>query len=162
MITVIRVVVYYLFIVAALRVLGKREFGQLSPLEMVLLLLIPELISQSVLGEDFSMVNGFIALTTLFSLVFLSTAAQYLSKKVSNAVEGKPTVLVHHGQFITDNLNKERIKPEEVFAEMHKSGLERLEQVKWAILETDGKVSFVPYETNQTTQHRKKDEERVG
>jgi uncharacterized membrane protein YcaP (DUF421 family) len=63
---------------------------------------------------------------------------------------------VAHGQFIEENLNKERITPDEIFSEMHKSGLEQLGQVKWAVLEDDGKISIIP----EDTQNQRRPEEK--
>jgi uncharacterized membrane protein YcaP (DUF421 family) len=144
--TVFRVFIIYLVIVLGLRIMGKREFAQLSPLELVLVLLIPELVSQALVREDFSLTNGLIALTTLFSLVFLNSLATYHSKKAAFVVQGEPSILVDHGQMINSTMNKQRIGAEEIFAEMHKSGLQALSEVKWAILETDGRITFIPAE----------------
>ena len=70
--TVIRIGVIYIFLLVLLRVMGKRELGQLAPMELVLLILIPELVAQGIVGEDFSLTNAVIAVTTLTSLVFLN------------------------------------------------------------------------------------------
>lgn len=142
--TVIRVALIYLVILIGLRLLGKRELSQLTPLELITLMLIPEIVSQSMIGEDFSLTNGVIGITTVFSLVFLTSLLKYLSQKFALLVDGSPAILVERGKFIPKNLDKERVTPDEVFGEMHKSGLEELHEVKWAILETDGKISIVP------------------
>lgn len=142
--TVIRVILIYLAILFGLRILGKREFGQLSPLELITLLLIPELVAQAVVREDFSLTNAMIALTTLFSLVFITSLLRYKFLYIEKVISGEPSVLVSHGEFIEDNLNKEHVDAAEIFGAMHSSGLYRLEQVKWAILETDGKISIIP------------------
>ena len=142
--TVIRVALIYLVILIGLRLLGKRELSQLTPLELITLMLIPEIVSQSMIGEDFSLTNGVIGITTVFSLVFLTSLLKYLSQKFALLVDGSPSILVERGKFIPENLHKERVTPDEVFSEMHKSGLEELYEVKWAILETDGKISIVP------------------
>jgi uncharacterized membrane protein YcaP (DUF421 family) len=147
--TVIRVLFVYVFLLVGLRIMGKREFSQLSPLELVTLLLIPELVSQGILREDFSLTNGLIAVATLFSLVFLSSLLQYHSTKISYLISGNACVLVEHGRFVPAHLNKERISPEEIYSEMRRSGLERLEQVKWAILETEGKISIIPFDREE-------------
>lgn len=153
--TVIRVALIYVVILIGMRILGKREFGQLAPMEFVTLLLIPELVAHALLGEDYSMTNAMIALTTLFAVVFISSTIVHMSKKAEDIIQGIPCVLVHDGQIISENMNKERITPEEIFAEMHKAGLERLEQVKWAILEGDGKIALVPVEQGQNGVLRK-------
>jgi len=147
--TVIRVTIIYLVILLGLRVVGKREFSQLSPIELVTLLLIPELVSQSLVREDFSLTNGIIGLTTLLSLVFLNSLLMQKSKRFETMIEGEPAVLVEHGKFVDSTMNKERISPEEVFAEMHQVGLYQLSQIKWAVLESDGRISFVPEDARQ-------------
>lgn len=158
--TVIRVFLVYVFLIVGLRIMGKREFSQLSPLELVTLLLLPEILGQSIMREDFSLTNGLIAVSTLFGLVFLSALLQYRSKTFAFLVAGEPSILVANGNWMPEHLNKERISPEEVYSEMHKSGLERLAQVKWAILETDGKISIVPYE-RQSQSHLKHDDPEI-
>lgn len=146
--TVIRVTIIYLALLLGLRILGKREFSKLSTMELVTLLLIPELFAQALVREDFSITNAFVAVATLFSLVFLTSLLAQKNEKIEGIIEGNPAVLVEHGRLIEENLNKERVTPGEVFSAMRKSGLERLEQVKWAILEGDGKISVVPEESH--------------
>ena len=142
--TVLRTAVTYLVIMAGFRIMGKRELGQLSPFELVTLLLIPEIFAQAVVGEDFSMTNAVIAFTTLLSLVFLTSVAAHRSRRFGALVEAEPSVLVAHGALVEANLNRERITPQELYSELHMSGLEELSQVKWAILEPDGKISVIP------------------
>ena len=153
--TVLRVVLIYLFILFSLRVMGKREFSQLSPLELVTLLLIPELAAQALVREDFSLVNAFIALSTLFGLVFLSTLLQYHSKKASRLINSSPAVLVSDGKLIEKHLNEERVGMEEIFSEMHKAGYAELSQIRWAILETDGSIAIVPFDSGNGQKARK-------
>src|SRR5688500_15078650 len=120
--TVIRVAFIYVFILVGMRVLGKREFGQLAPMEFVSLLMIPELVSQALVRDDFSMTNALIAVTTLFVMVFLSSVVVHLSKKAEEVIDGIPSILVYNGQLLPENMNKERVTPDEIFAEMHKAG----------------------------------------
>lgn len=152
--TVLRVTLIFLFLMIGLRLLGKREFGQLAPFDLVILLMIPEIVSQALVREDFSLTNAIIGATTLLSLVFLTSVASYLSKGFEKVVEGTPSVLVHNGFLVPDSMNKERVAPDEITAEMHKAGLEMLSQVKWAVLETDGKITFVPWNPGGGTPHQ--------
>lgn len=144
--TVIRIAVIYVFVFVGLRLMGKREFSQMAPMELVTLLLIPEIVSQSLVGEDFSLTNAIIGVSTLFVLVYLTSSLTHMSKGFEDLVESPPTVLAHHGRFVEANLDRERITADEVYGEMRKYGLERIEQVRWAVLESDGKISFVPAE----------------
>jgi uncharacterized membrane protein YcaP (DUF421 family) len=142
--TVVRITLVYALILAGLRLLGKREFGQLSPVELITLLLIPELISQGALMDDYSMTNAIIGVATLLSLVFFTSVASHRFARVERWVGGTPTVLVARGRLMERNLNRERIAPGEIYGEMHKVGVERIDDVRWAILETDGRISIVP------------------
>lgn len=142
--TVFRVCLIYLFVLVGLRVLGKREFGQLSPLELVSLLMIPEIVSQSLIGSDYSLTTGLTGVATLLVLVFVTSLLVHRFVRVQNLVSGQPTLLVHEGVFIADAMNRMRVTPEEVYTELHKAGLSELSQVKWAILEPDGSIALVP------------------
>jgi uncharacterized membrane protein YcaP (DUF421 family) len=158
--TIARVVVIYVFLLVAMRVVGKREFGQLGPFDLVVLLLIPEMLTDALTSGDPSLTNGLIGVATLLTLVFLTSLLAYRSKAAGRALEGSPTVLVQHGFLVPRHLDCERVTPDEVLAAMHESGLERMEQVKWAILGTDGRISVVPWE--RTGHHRAEKETRVG
>jgi uncharacterized membrane protein YcaP (DUF421 family) len=147
--TVIRVAIIYLFLMIGLRIIGKREFAELSALELVSLLMIPELVSNALQREAMSVANGLIGVATLFTLVFLTSVAMHLSSRAEKVIAGSPVVLVHHGQLIVDNMNRERVTPDEIYGSMHMSGLDQLHQVRWAILDSDGKIAIVPEAPSQ-------------
>lgn len=143
--TFLRVAVIYVFVMSGLRILGKREFSQLAPFDLVTLLLIPELVGEALVRDDASMANALVAVSALFLLVFFTSAFSHISRRFRDLTGGTPTVLVRHGEFLEESMNRERIGPDEIYGEMHKTGLERIDQVKWAILETDGRISFIPF-----------------
>jgi uncharacterized membrane protein YcaP (DUF421 family) len=157
---VIRVGIIYLVILAGLRLLGKREFGELSPLELVSLMLIPEIVSESLGHEDPSLTNGLIGIATLFLLVFLTSLVMYRFKRAEEMIEGMPAVLVQHGAYVEAAMHREHVTANEIATEMRKAGLERLDQIRWAVLETDGKISIIPEEqqapggANEATEER--------
>jgi uncharacterized membrane protein YcaP (DUF421 family) len=156
--TVLRVGLIYVFLMITLRVLGKREFSQLAPFELVTLLMIPELVAQALVREDFSMTNAIVAVCTLLSLVFLTSIVAFRSRRAARLIEGSPSVLVRHGFLVPDAMALERVSPGEVLNEMHKSGLETMPQVKWAVLETDGKITIVPWHTAGQAQVQEKED----
>ena len=141
--TIVRIAATYVFLMFAFRVMGKRELSKLSPFELVTLLLIPEIFSQAMVREDFSMTNAFIAVSTLCCLVVATSLLSHRFRWFEHTVENPPSLLVQHGQIIARHMDEERIQSAELFAEMHKAGIERLSDVKWAILESDGRISFV-------------------
>ncbi|HYD84063.1 MAG TPA: YetF domain-containing protein [Opitutus sp.] len=142
--TVVRVVLIYVFILVGLRLLGKREFSQLSAIDLVTLLLVPEIVSQAITRDDFSLTNAFVAVATLFCLVFFTSALAHRFRRVERFINGAPALLVARGKILFANCDRERISAEEIFSEMHKNGLDSLEAVRWAILEVDGRISIVP------------------
>jgi uncharacterized membrane protein YcaP (DUF421 family) len=148
--TVLRIFIVYLFVMLGLRMLGKREFGELAPFDLVVLLLIPDILSQSMVRNDFSMTNSLVGVSTLLCLVFFTSIISYRFKPVSKAISGVPTVLVRHGSIVQHSLDRERVPPDEILDAMHQVGLYRLDQVMWAILETNGKVSIIPWQPGTT------------
>jgi uncharacterized membrane protein YcaP (DUF421 family) len=142
--TVVRVAIVYVFVWACFRVVGKRELTQLSPFELVTLLFIPQLFSRALTRQDYSMTNGIIGTSALFLLLYLTSAARYRSARVASIVQGVPTVLVHRGAVVQVHLDRERISLDDILSMMRKSGMQRFEDVEWAILEPDGKISIVP------------------
>jgi uncharacterized membrane protein YcaP (DUF421 family) len=147
--TVIRVLFVYVVVWACFRVVGKRELTQMSPFELVTLLMIPQLFSRALTRQDYSMTNGVIGATTLFALVFITSALSYRFRAVSRIVQARPTILVSRGVLVQEHLDRERIAPEDLFSAMHKVGLEHLGQVEWAILEGDGKIALIPTRDDQ-------------
>jgi len=157
--TVIRTAIIYIFLLVTLRITRKREFGQLSPIELVTLLIIPEMVSQALARDDFSLTNAIIAVTTLLAMVYVTSLIVQRSERADELLNGQPTVLINRGEFIPANLAKERVTPDEVFSEMHKAGLYELTQIKWAILESDGRIAFIPADDHnqaKVQQHEKK------
>lgn len=155
---VARIAFIYFFLMIALRLMGKRELNKLSAFELVMLMLIPEVFNQAAVKEDHSMTAAVIATATLLTLVLLTSVASHMSKRVHEVVSGTPTVLVRAGQYVEQNMNRERIAPDELLAEMHRAGYERLEQIRWAILEDDGKISLVPAGGERMPQARDDDD----
>jgi uncharacterized membrane protein YcaP (DUF421 family) len=127
----------------AFRVIGKRELGRLSPFELVTLMLIPEILSNSVQGQG-ALLPALAGLSTILLLVLLTSVMAQRFVGVQKVLESEPTLLVAEGRMLENNMNRERISPEELFGEMRKQGLTELSQVRWAVLEPSGNVTFVP------------------
>jgi uncharacterized membrane protein YcaP (DUF421 family) len=160
--TVFRVAAIYLLVFAGLRVMGKREFGQLSPLELVTLLMIPEIVSQALTGDDYSVTNAAIGVATLLVLVFATSLLMHRFKKAEQIITGEPSVLVRHGKMLEGAMNAARVSADEVFEEMHQAGLVTLDQVDWAILEPGGKISIVPVrKKGEAIEVNRSEDERV-
>ncbi|MGW4589718.1 DUF421 domain-containing protein [Amycolatopsis thermoflava] len=143
--TVIAAAAVYLGILVMLRLTGKRTLAQLSTMDLILLLIISEATQQAMLGDDFSITTALLAITTL---ILLDRTADYLRwrfRPVDVVLEGTPLVLVDHGEPIDRNLAAEHISLDDVLAAAReKQGSHRLEQIRYAILETSGSISVIP------------------
>jgi uncharacterized membrane protein YcaP (DUF421 family) len=115
----------------------------MAPLELVMLLLIPQFFSRALTRQDYSMTNSVVAATTLFSLVILTSMATFKYAGFRRFMESEPTILVRQGRLLPRALGHERIAPDEIFSAMHKAGIEKIEEVAWAILEADGKIAII-------------------
>ncbi|MEZ0326111.1 MAG: DUF421 domain-containing protein [Fimbriimonas sp.] len=149
--TVVRVFVIYVAILAGMRMMGKREFGQLSPSEFVILLLIPEIVSTTLNQNDTSVTNALIGLATIMLLVFLTSMLTHRFKKVEKLISDSAAVLVLNGKPLQKTMTWERVNPEEVMTEARKSGIEEMSKIKYAVLEPDGKISIVPMEGEESS-----------
>ena len=142
--TVLRVAFVYAFMLIALRVMGKREFGEMSPSDFLVLVFIPDIFQQALVREDFSMTNAVVAVTTLLALVFVMATLTYRFRKLNEIVNGGPAVVLAHGHLRPDELARERLAPEELMEALHEAGFDRPEKIRWAILEADGRISVIP------------------
>ena len=142
--TVLRVAFAYSFMLIALRLMGKREFGEMSPSDFLVLVFIPDIFQQALVRDDFSMTNAIVAVTTLLSLVFVMATLTYRFKRLNRIVNGGPAVVLAQGRLREDALAHERLAPEELMDALHEAGFERPEQIRWAILEADGRISVIP------------------
>ena len=142
--TVARVAIIYVFVLVALRVMGKREFGELSPVELVMLILIPDIVAPSITRDDYSLTTAIVAVTSVMLLVFLTSLLVKSNKRIERIIEARPAVLVHEGTLYSDVLSKERVTADEVLAAARENGVADLGEVQWAILHGDGKIAIVP------------------
>lgn len=147
---VLRIALVYAVLMLGFRVLGKRELSKLSPFELVTLLIIPEIVAPAMTAGDHSMIGALVGVTALWTLAFLNSMLGYRVRRFRSVSESPPAVLVRHGRLVERNLHLERIRPDEVYSEMRLNGIEELAQVRWAILEPGGTVSFVRADGGET------------
>jgi uncharacterized membrane protein YcaP (DUF421 family) len=143
--SVLHVVVSFTALLLAFRVIGKRELGRLSPFELVTLMLIPEILSNTVQGQG-ALITALAGLSTILLLVLVVSIVAQRFERMQKVLESEPTLLVADGRMLENNMNRERISPEELFGEMRKQGLSQLSEVRWAVLEPSGNVTFIPGE----------------
>lgn len=141
---VIRAAVVFLFVFALTRALGRRELSSLEPFDLILLVVTGDLVQQGVTQSDYSITGALLAISTIGLLSLLMSYASFKVRRLRPLLEGKPLVLVDDGRVLEDNLRRQRITLGELEAEARQAQLASLDQVRWGILETDGKISFIP------------------
>lgn len=142
---IIRAVVIYLVLLIIMRLAGRRTLGEMTSFDLILLLIISEAIQQGLIGDDFSLTTAILLIITLISLDILFTYLKQKSKLLDRLIDGTPTIIVDEGKLLTDRMNKARVDESDILTaarELH--GLERLEQIKYAVLERNGKISIIP------------------
>jgi uncharacterized membrane protein YcaP (DUF421 family) len=140
---VLRAAVAYVFIVVLLRVTGRRELSSMGPTDLVLLVVIGDLIQNGVTQSDMSITGVTIAVTTFALLSVASSYLVFRSRRARGIIEGMPLIVVQYGEPIEANLRGERMTLDDVMEEARRQQIERLDEVKWAVLESNGSLSFI-------------------
>lgn len=141
---VVRAFLAFLFIFLLTRLIGRRELSTLQPFDLLLLVVVGDLLQQGVTQNDLSF-TGIVLAVGMFGL--LTLALSYTGWRFPRArplLEPEPLILVEDGKVIEKNLRKERITPEEVAGEARLQQISSLEDVQWALLESGGRISFIP------------------
>ena len=136
-----RAAIVYVSIIVLLRLGGKRQIGQMGPGEFVAILLISNAVQNSMNGGDNSVTGGLILAAVIVGLSVLLEYATYKSKGFENLIQGKPTLLVHNGQILHKNMEKELLSVHELNAILRRQGIHHMDEIAAAILESDGYVS---------------------
>jgi uncharacterized membrane protein YcaP (DUF421 family) len=139
----LRAIVIFVALYVLVRLMGKRELGQMTPFELIVLVVIGDLIQQGVTQNDFSLTGAIIAVSTIALLALLMSWASYLWPWAERLLEGEPRVIVRDGEILTPNLHRSRLTASEIESEMRLAGIGKLKDVAWAILEPRGKISFI-------------------
>jgi uncharacterized membrane protein YcaP (DUF421 family) len=141
---VVRAVVAFLVILFLTRIVGRRELSSLEPFDLILLVTIGDLVQQGVKQNDFSVTGAILVGGTI---ALLTVAVSYLSfrfPRLRPALDGEPVIVVEDGKPIERNLRRNRITLEELAAAARQDQLASIEDVRWGVLETNGRISFIP------------------
>lgn len=142
---VVRGVAVYLFLLVVFRIMGKRSLSESTTFDFVLLLIISEVTQQALVGQDYSLTGAFILITTLISLDLIFSLVKEKLPLFGKIAEGAPLIVVDQGKPLTKRMKKCKVSEEDILeaARFH-FGLEKMEQIRYAILEKDGSISIVP------------------
>ena len=143
--TAIRAVVLYFALLLILRSSGKRSLAQITVFDFVLILILGDATQQALLGDDYSITTGLLAIICLVGLDMTLSFLKARFPRFDRVIDGRPLVLVDHGKPLHDRMMNSRVDEEDVLAAAReKHGLERMDQIKFAVLERSGGISIIP------------------
>lgn len=138
-----RVAIIYVVLLAMLRVSGRRELAELSPMELLTMLLLSETVSPALTGGDETVVGGLVAAGTLMLLTVASSVLIFRSRAAERVIEGKASVLISNGRVHEDVLRAERITNDALREKLHEHGVLAVADVAYAFIEPDGEITIV-------------------
>ena len=139
----LRAIVVFGLLLLVTRVVGRRELSTMEPFDLILLVVIGDLIQQGVTQSDYSLTGALIVVSVIAVMTVLTSWVSFRFPRLRSVLEGEPIVLVEHGRVIDRNLRRERMTHDELAAEARRQQIADLEQVRLAVLETSGSVSFI-------------------
>jgi uncharacterized membrane protein YcaP (DUF421 family) len=140
---VLRTLIVYLAVIVGLRLSGKREVGQMTVPDFVLLLLIANTVQNAMTGPDTSINGGLVAAFTLLVANYLVTRLVSGNRRARKFLEGSPTMLIYHGKVLAEHLTREKISFDELQEALREHGVAEVEEVALAVLEIDGSISVL-------------------
>ena len=138
----------YFFLIAGLRLLGKRELGQMSVYDLVLVVVISNSVQNAMVGQDVSLGGGLVAALALLIINRLLTWLMLRNRKIEHLIAGEPVLIVREGHLLQKPMPKEGVTREHVLAAMREHGLRSLEEIQMGVLEPDGAISIVSKESH--------------
>ena len=141
---VVRAIVVYLFLLVVFRVFGRRELGQLTGFDIIVLLTISNILQNSMIGNDNSVSGGLIGAGVLLVANLTLAFIVFRSRRAERLVEGRPRILIRDGVLDRDEITKELLTEQDLIAAVHREGLESFSEVRWAIAEPNGMISVIP------------------
>src|SRR5580693_9668459 len=147
----LRTGVVYCLVLIGIRISGKREVGQMTPFDLVLLLLLSNSVQNAMTGPDTSLLGGMVAATVLLVLNYLIANLSGANRRFRKFIQGQPSMLIHDGQVIEAHMAKEHVSMDELQRAMREHGISDYHQVALAVLEVDGSISFLKYDDLKPT-----------
>ena len=145
--SVLRAAAIYLVLMVLFKIAGRRSLAELTTFDLVLLMVIGEATQQALLGDDFSLTNALLVIATLITIDIGLSLIKQRSRWFSRLLDGGPTIVVDNGQLLHERLKRARLDEGDILeAARSAQGIVEIRQIKFAILERNGKLSVIPYE----------------
>jgi uncharacterized membrane protein YcaP (DUF421 family) len=152
---ILRPVIVYFFLIAGIRIAGKRELAQLNPFDLVVLLTLSNTVQNAIIGNDNSVTGGLVGAATLFVVNYLVVRFLFTHEKLDRLVEGDADILIDRGVVREDRLKKELLTRTELETAAHRQGFSGLDEIERAAIEPGGTISFVGRKpTGEETRHQ--------
>lgn len=162
LIIALKSIAVYVFIIAAIRVFGKKEFAQLSVVDVVFILLISNSVQNAMVGSDSSLIGGLVAALALFLMNFLLKKFTQSNSALKALLEGEPILLVYEGRLNQEGLVKAQISMDELYAAIREHGVDDISHVNLSILETDGNISILSDKYKKSSKRSHKGHRIIG
>lgn len=142
---VLRALAVYLFLLLVFRIAGRRTLMEMTSIDLILLLILSEATQNAMIGNSYSVVNAFLVIITLVGVDIVLSQLKHRSPVLERWLDGLPMVIVDHGRPLKDLMDRARVDEDDVMASARSShGLERMDQIKYAVLESSGGISIIP------------------
>jgi uncharacterized membrane protein YcaP (DUF421 family) len=147
MTSVFRAAAIYIVLLVVFRLSGRRTVAQMTSFDLILALIVSEGVSQGLTGQDHSVTNALLIAATLISMDIALAWLKARFAKLDDWLEGRPLIVVDHGRLLEDRMLKARVAKDDVMAAAReRQGIERVDQIKYAVLERSGGISIIPFE----------------
>jgi uncharacterized membrane protein YcaP (DUF421 family) len=140
----LRAIVLFFVVFILTRVIGRRELSSLEPFDLILLIILGDAIQQGLTQDDYSVTGAVIVVSVFAALQVSISYISFRSRRLRPILQGEPIVLVQDGSLIESNLRRERLTAGEIAEAARQEQIASLEDIQWAVLETSGKISFIP------------------
>ena len=140
---VFRAIFLFFFMYVLTRLIGRRELSSLEPFDLILLIVLGDAIQQGLTQDDYSVTGAVLVIGTFALLQVFTSYVSFRLPRLRPILEGEPIIVVQDGEPIERNLRRERVTVDEVAAEARKQQIESLDEVKWAVIETSGEITFI-------------------
>jgi uncharacterized membrane protein YcaP (DUF421 family) len=140
----LRSILLFFVVFLLTRAIGRRELSSLEPFDLILLIILGDAIQQGLTQDDYSVTGALIVISTFAALQVGISYLSFRSKRLRPILEGEPIVLVEDGRVIVKNMRRERLTQGELAAAARQEQIASLDEIRWAVLETSGKISFIP------------------
>jgi uncharacterized membrane protein YcaP (DUF421 family) len=140
---VLRTFAVFAFLLVLTRVIGRRELGSLEPFDLILLIVLGDSVQQGVTQDDYSLTGAFLVVGTFAILQVFVSWVSYRFPRTRSVIDGEPIIIIEDGQLIERNVKRERLSRGEIAEEARNQQIAHISEVRWGVLETNGKISFI-------------------